>query len=58
MSYSYQLHVAASARGVWIALVIFGPALRSKLFQTRRGPFLRKNLRFMKGQAWVRQDDH
>ena len=54
----YQLHVATLVRGVGIALVIFDPALRPKLFQTRRGPFLRKNLRFTKGQAWVRHDEH
>ena len=54
----YRLHVATSAAGVGIALVIFDPALRAKLFQTRRGPTLRKHLGFMKGQAWVRHDDH
>jgi penicillin-insensitive murein endopeptidase len=54
----YQLHVAATARGVGIALVILDPPYLPKLFATPRGSFLQQNLKFMKGAAWVRHDEH
>lgn len=54
----YELHVAAKARGAGIALVIFEPQYLPKLFATPRGAYLRANLPFMKGQAWVRHDEH
>jgi penicillin-insensitive murein endopeptidase len=54
----YQLHVAAKAQGAGIALVIFEPQFLPKLFATPRGPYLKANLPFMKGQAWVRHDEH
>lgn len=54
----YQLHVAAQARGIGIALVIFDPVLLPTLFATKRGPLLRRDLPFMKGAAWVRHDEH
>lgn len=54
----YQLHIAAQARGVGIALVIFDPQYLSKLFASPRGAYLQRNLRFMKGKPWVRHDEH
>lgn len=54
----HQLHLAARARGVRIALVIFDPPLLPRLFATPRGPYLTQNLRFMSGRAWVRHDEH
>lgn len=54
----YQLHAAANARGVGIALVILDSPYLPKLFATKRGAFLEKNLKFMKGAAWVRHDEH
>lgn len=54
----YQLHVAAKAQGVGIALVILDPRYLPKLFATTRGPFLQQKLKFMKGAAWVRHDEH
>jgi penicillin-insensitive murein endopeptidase len=54
----YQLHVAARARGVGIALVIFDPPFLSRLFATPRGQSLQQNLNFMKHAAWVRHDEH
>lgn len=54
----YQLHMAAKARGVGIALVILDPRYLPKLFATARGPFLQQNVSFMKGAAWVRHDEH
>ncbi len=54
----YQLHIAAKARGVGVALVIFDPPYLQKLFATPRGPYLKQNINFMKGAAWVRHDEH
>lgn len=54
----YQLHQAAKSRGSGFALVIFDNQYLSKLFATRRGPYLQQNLPFMKGKPWVRHDEH
>jgi penicillin-insensitive murein endopeptidase len=54
----YQLHVAAKAKRVGIALVILDNAFLPKLFSTPRGPYLQQNLTFMKGKPWVRHDEH
>jgi penicillin-insensitive murein DD-endopeptidase len=54
----YQLHVAAKARNVGLALVILDPPYLAKLFATPRGPYLKANLPFMKSKAWVRHDEH
>jgi penicillin-insensitive murein endopeptidase len=54
----YQLHVAATGRGAGIAQVIFDAPYLPRLFATARGPYLRKNLAFMKGKPWVRHDEH
>ncbi len=53
-----QVHLAAQARGVGIARVIFDPLFLPRLFAAPRGPYLKQNLPFMKGQAWVRHDEH
>ena len=54
----YQLHIAAKAQGVGLALVILDPPYLPSLFATARGSFLRQSLQFMKGAAWVRHDEH
>ena len=54
----YQLHAAATTRGVGLALVILDPPYLPRLFGAARGSFLRQNLEFMKGAAWVRHDEH
>lgn len=54
----FQLHAAARARGIGLALVIFDPPLLPRLFATPRGPYLQQHLPFMKGSAWVRHDEH
>jgi penicillin-insensitive murein endopeptidase len=54
----YQLHLAAKARNAGIALVIFDIAFLPKLYATPRGAYLKQNLTFMKGQPWVRHDEH
>jgi penicillin-insensitive murein endopeptidase len=54
----YQLHLAARAQGIGIALVIFDPPYLPRLLGTERGPYLKENLKFMKGKPWVRHDEH
>jgi penicillin-insensitive murein endopeptidase len=54
----YALHAAARAKGIGIERVIFEPAFLPKLYKTRRGAFVKANINFMKGQAWVRHDEH
>ena len=49
---------AARARGVKIWRFIFAPDLRQYVLDTSHGDYIRENIRFMKGQAWVRHDEH
>ena len=52
------IHVAARAEGIGVARVILDPAYLPKLHATRRGAFIRDHIPFMRGQAWVRHDEH
>lgn len=54
----HALHVAARREGIAVNRVIFDPQLIPALYRTRRGDFIRKQVRFMPGQAWVRHDEH
>ncbi|MDR1462621.1 MAG: penicillin-insensitive murein endopeptidase [Azoarcus sp.] len=54
----YRLHEAASERGLGVSLIIFEAAYLPKLFATSRGPYLQRNLKFMKGKPWIRHDEH
>ncbi len=54
----YQLQQAAKANGIGISRVIFDPPYLPKLFSTKRGAWLEKNLSFMRNSAWVRYDEH
>lgn len=54
----YQLDVAAKAAGSGLALVIFDTQYLPRLFATRRGPYLKEALPFLKGKPWVRHDEH
>ena len=54
----YQLNVGAKAQGAGIALVILDPPYLPKLFATKRGQYLKDNINFMKGKAWIRHDEH
>lgn len=54
----YQLNVTAKAHGAGIALVIFDPPYLPRLFSTKRGQYLKENINFMKGKAWIRHDEH
>lgn len=54
----YALHSAAKAKGMGVERVIFDPVFLPKLYKTKRGEFIKSNISFMKGQAWVRHDEH
>jgi len=54
----YAVHAAAKSRGVGIGRVIFEPAFVPELYKTKRGAFIKQSIPFMKGQAWVRHDEH
>lgn len=54
----YALDRAARRSGVPINRVIFEPAFLQKLFATKRGPYLRRNLKFTRGKVWWRHDEH
>lgn len=54
----YQLDIASKTQDVGIALVIFDPPYLPKLFATKRGEYLQSHVKFMKGNAWVRHDEH
>lgn len=54
----YELHRAATARGLGLKLVIFDAPYLPRLFATPRGPWLQQHLAFMKGKPWVRHDEH
>lgn len=54
----FQLHQAALRRQARLKLVIFDPPYLPRLFATKRGEFLQKNVAFMKHAAWVRHDEH
>lgn len=54
----YHLDLAAKQRSSGLALVIFEPSYLPRLFDTKRGAYLRANINFMKGKAWVRHDEH
>jgi len=54
----YQLHIAAKARELGFALVIFDTAYLPALFATTRGAYLKKHLPFLQRKPWVRHDEH
>jgi penicillin-insensitive murein DD-endopeptidase len=54
----YQLHLAARAKGIGVALVIFDEPYLPRLFATAHGSYLKQNLKFMQGRPWVRHDEH
>ncbi len=54
----YQLDLAAKKLNAPIKLVIFDPPYLPKIFATKRGEYLKANVTFMQGKAWVRHDEH
>lgn len=54
----YQLSVAAKRHGVTVHQVIFEHAYLPRLMKTTRGPYLKRELKFMKTRPWIRHDEH
>lgn len=54
----YQLDLAAKKLNAPIKMVIFDPPYLNKLFAAKRGAYLKANVPFMRGMAWVRHDEH
>lgn len=54
----HAIDVAARAEGIGVARVILEPAYLPKLYATPRGAYVRDHITFMRGQAWVRHDEH
>ncbi|NOT89060.1 MAG: replication initiation protein [Lysobacter sp.] len=54
----YALERSGRRSGARIGRVIFEPAFLPKLFATRRGPFLRDRITFVRGKVWWRHDEH
>ncbi|WMW80743.1 penicillin-insensitive murein endopeptidase [Undibacterium cyanobacteriorum] len=54
----YQLHLAAKAHGMDIALLIFDPQLMRGVYASKHGAYLQRHLPLMKKKPWVRHDEH
>jgi penicillin-insensitive murein endopeptidase len=54
----YELDRAAKANGIGISRVIFDKNFITKLYATQQGEFVRKFIPFMKGEPWIRHDEH
>lgn len=54
----YQLDQAGRKFKAPIKRVIFDPPYLPKLFATKRGGYVKANIKFMEGKAWVRHDEH
>lgn len=54
----YALDAAAKAQGIGISRVIFEKAYIPRLYQTKRGPWIKEHVPFMQGEPWIRHDEH
>jgi penicillin-insensitive murein endopeptidase len=54
----YQLAESAKNHGTPIERVIFQKELVARLYQTRRGDYLRRSVTFMKATPWIKHDEH
>jgi len=54
----YALHQAAQQNGIGISRVIFEKKYIPKLFDTKRGAFIKHSIPFMQGEPWIRHDEH
>lgn len=54
----FQLDASARSYKLGLGRVIIERQYLPMLFATSRGPYLRKNLTFMKTEPWVRHDEH
>lgn len=54
----FALDAAAKTEGIGINRVIFEKAYISRLYQTRRGSWIKQHVPFMQGEPWIRHDEH
>lgn len=54
----HALHSAAKDEGVDVARVIIEPKYIPMLHKTKHGAFIKRHVKFMKGRAWIRHDEH
>ena len=54
----YALDQAAKANGTAISRVIFEKAYIPRLYETKRGGFVKERISFMEGEPWIRHDEH
>jgi penicillin-insensitive murein DD-endopeptidase len=54
----YSLDIASKKYGAPIKLVIFELSYLPRLFTTKRGAYLKANVKFMQTRAWVPHDEH
>ncbi|QYF92843.1 hypothetical protein KY495_19315 [Massilia sp. PAMC28688] len=55
---NYTSYSTIAAVHAGIGQVILDPAFTVQLLATRRGPYLQRHVKFMKGKPWVRHDEH
>jgi len=53
-----SLHKAAVQNDSELWRIIFAPDLQSKLYQTKYGDYIKKNIYIPTKQSWVRHDEH
>jgi penicillin-insensitive murein endopeptidase len=54
----YALDVAAREQGIGVSRVIFETAYLPRLYRTKRGQWIKENIAFMRGEPWIRHDEH
>jgi penicillin-insensitive murein endopeptidase len=54
----HALHNAARKNGIGIERVIFEKAYLQRLYDTKRGAVIKSSVPFMRGEPWIRHDEH
>jgi penicillin-insensitive murein endopeptidase len=54
----HALHEAAKRNGIGLSRVIFDTVYLPRLYTTKRGAFIRESIPFMRGEPWIRHDEH
>jgi len=52
------LHIAAQKNGISIWRVLFAPDLQPKLYASKHGEYIKKNIFIPNKKSWVRHDEH
>lgn len=54
----YALDQAARENGIGISRVIFEKPYIPRLYETKRGSYIKTRIPFMQGEPWIRHDEH